>query len=259
MRFVVPVPSVYVQPNPKCFGRQGGATWLNMINDQAAGLGGKVVASTPRDSLYVLDVVYDRDGGKRLEMIVTDTASYSDTAFGYSPWRGSRMRRSSCTCRTGPEDVAHRPHRRLHRLPGRRPRSDRPPPDRTALGGHPSKHRLHPHRGAAPAYDAIRMVSRDGRPTPLGDAIAHYGRIAKTLNILRLADEPGYRRQIKMQANLQEGRHALARKIFHGKQGQLYRDAAVNLLRADGFAVRAQAFLPGGVRPLRDPDATEEE
>ncbi|WP_157855261.1 Tn3 family transposase [Kitasatospora purpeofusca] len=32
--------------------------------------------------------------------------------------------------------------------------------------------------------------------------------------ILRLADEPGYRRQIRTLANLQEGRHALARKIF---------------------------------------------
>nr|WP_223772481.1 Tn3 family transposase [Streptomyces sp. 135] len=76
MRFVVPVPSVYARPNPKYFGRRGGATWLNMINDQAAGLGGKVVAGTPRDSLYVLDVLDDRDGGRRPEMIVTDTASY---------------------------------------------------------------------------------------------------------------------------------------------------------------------------------------
>lgn len=51
MRFVVPVPSVYARPNPKYFGCRGGATWLNMINDQAAGLGGKVVAApraTPR-------------------------------------------------------------------------------------------------------------------------------------------------------------------------------------------------------------------
>ncbi len=72
------------------------------------------------------------------------------------------------------------------------------------------------------AYDVIRMLSRDGRPTPLGDAIAHYGRIAKTLHILCLADEPAYRRKIKVQANLQEGRHALVRKIFHGKYGQLY-------------------------------------
>lgn len=30
----------------------------------------------------MLDVLYDRDGGKRPEMIVTDTASYSDIDFG---------------------------------------------------------------------------------------------------------------------------------------------------------------------------------
>lgn len=122
------------------------------------------------------------------------------------------------------------------------------------------------HTGAVRAYDVIRMLSRDGRPAPLGDAIAHYGRIAKTLHILRLADEPGYRRQMKTQANLQEGRHALARKIFHGRAGQLYQnyqdgmedqigalglvlnalvlfntrymDAAVARLRAVGFDVR---------------------
>ncbi|WP_206061813.1 Tn3 family transposase [Nonomuraea basaltis] len=80
------------------------------------------------------------------------------------------------------------------------------------------------HTGAVRAHDVIRMLSRDGRPTPLGDAIAHHGRIAKTLHILRMADEPGYRRQIKAQANLQEGRHALARKIFHGRNGQLYQN-----------------------------------
>lgn len=110
------------------------------------------------------------------------------------------------------------------------------------------------------------MLSRDGRPTPLGDAIAPYGRIAKTLHIVRLADEPGYRRQIKVRANLQEGPHALARKISHGWAGQLhqryqggmedqigalglvlnalvpfntrYMDDALIQLRADGFEVR---------------------
>jgi hypothetical protein len=34
-----------------------------MVNDQAAGLAGKVVAGTPRDSLNVLDVLDDQDGG----------------------------------------------------------------------------------------------------------------------------------------------------------------------------------------------------
>lgn len=115
MRFVVPAPPVYARPKTRHFGRLGCATWLNMINDQAAGLGGKVVADTPRDSLYVLDVLYDRDGGKRPEMIVTDTASHSDIVFGLLTLAGVRVRAA-----TGgparPEDVAHRPHRRLRRI-----------------------------------------------------------------------------------------------------------------------------------------------
>jgi TnpA family transposase len=304
MRFIVPVPSVYARPNPRYFGRRGGATWLNMINDQAAGLGGKVVAGTPRDSLYVLDVLYDRDDGKRPEMIVTDTASYSDIVFGLLTLAGFAY---------APQ-LADLPDQKMWRI------------DRTAdygaARGRVDLARIERqwedilriigsiHTGAVRAYDVIRMLSRDGRPTPLGDAIAHYGRIAKSLHILRLADEPGYRSQIKAQANLQEGRHALTRKIFHGKTGQLYQryqdgmedqigalglvlnavvlfntrymDAAVNQLRADGFDVRDEDVarlspfvrhhinllgrysfqlpeLPGGLRPLRDKDATDDE
>ena len=44
MRFVVPVPTIYARPNRKFFGPKRGITWLNMINDQAAGLG----AAPPR-------------------------------------------------------------------------------------------------------------------------------------------------------------------------------------------------------------------
>ncbi|WP_331761108.1 Tn3 family transposase (plasmid) [Streptomyces anulatus] len=308
MRFVVPVPSVYARPNPKYFGRRGGATWLNMINDQAAGLGGKVVAGTPRDSLYVLDVLYDRDGGKRPDMIVTDTASYSDIVFGlltlagftYAPQLADlpdqKMWRIDRTADYGAFQDAARGRVDLVRI-------ERHWEDILRIIGSI-------HTGAVRAYDVIRMLSRDGRPTPLGDAIAHYGRIAKTLHILRLADEPAYRRKIKVQANLQEGRHALARKIFHGKAGQLYQryqdgmedqigalglvlnalvlfntrymDAAVTQLRADGFDVRDEDVarlspfvrhhinmlgrysfqlpdLPGGLRPLRDPDVVDNE
>ncbi|MCX4882258.1 Tn3 family transposase [Streptomyces sp. NBC_00847] len=307
MRFVVPVPSVYARPNPKYFGRRGGATWLNMINDQAAGLGGKVVAGTPRDSLYVLDVLYDRDGGKRPEMIVTDTASYSDIVFGLLTLAGFAY---------APQ-LADLPDQKMWRID----RSADYGAFQDAARGRVDLARIERHwedilriigsihTGAVRAYDVIRMLSRDGRPTQLGDAIAHYGRIAKTLHILRLADEPGYRRQIKSQANLQEGRHSLARKIFHGRHGQLYQryqdgmedqigalgyvlnslvlfntrymDAAVNQLRADGFDVRDEDVarlspfvrhhinmhgrysfqlpdLPGGLRPLRDKDTTDE-
>ncbi|GLW98661.1 Tn3 family transposase [Microtetraspora sp. NBRC 16547] len=72
------------------------------------------------------------------------------------------------------------------------------------------------------AYDVMRMIQRDGNPTPLGEAIAHYGRIFKTLYILTYAVEEPYRRDIKGVRNLQESRHALAGKIFHGRKGEIY-------------------------------------
>jgi Tn3 transposase DDE domain len=76
MRFVVPVPSVYARPSRKYFGPKRGVTWLNMINDQAAGLGGKVVAGTVRDSLHMIDVLFNQDGGQRPDIVVSDTGSY---------------------------------------------------------------------------------------------------------------------------------------------------------------------------------------
>jgi TnpA family transposase len=164
----------------------------------------------------VLDVLYDRDGGKRPEMIVTDTASYSDIVFGlltlagfaYAPQLADlpdqKMWRIDRAADYGAFQDAARGRVDLARV-------ERHWEDILRIIGSI-------HTGAVRAYDVIRMLTRNGRP-PLGDAIAHYGRIAKMLHILRLADAPGYRRQIKMQANLQEGRHALARKSSTARPG----------------------------------------
>ena len=66
------------------------------------------------------------------------------------------------------------------------------------------------------------MRQRDGNLTPLGEAIASDGRIFKSLHILVYIDDDSYRRDIKGVRNLQEGRHALAGHVFHGKKGELY-------------------------------------
>jgi hypothetical protein len=66
------------------------------------------------------------------------------------------------------------------------------------------------------------LLQRDGHPTALGEAIAMYGRIFKSLHILSYTGtDETYRRDIKGFRNLQEGRHALARKICHGRKGEL--------------------------------------
>ncbi len=58
--------------------------------------------------------------------------------------------------------------------------------------------------GEVRGHDSIRMLSRDGKPTGLGDAFAHYGRIFKTLHLLQFVSDEGYRRMIGAQLNVTE-------------------------------------------------------
>ncbi|GAB3977062.1 hypothetical protein GCM10029978_065680 [Actinoallomurus acanthiterrae] len=79
------------------------------------------------------------------------------------------------------------------------------------------------YTGTVRAYDVVTMLQRDGHPTALGEALAVYGRIFKSLHILAYIDvDEAYRRDIKHIRNLQEGRHDLARRICHGKKGELF-------------------------------------
>jgi TnpA family transposase len=63
-------------------------------------------------------------------------------------------------------------------------------------------------------------LSHDGRPIPLGDGITHYGRISQSLHALRLADEPGCRRQIKTQGRLASRARSERRRreVIEGEQ-----------------------------------------
>ncbi|MFN2506942.1 MAG: Tn3 family transposase, partial [Acidimicrobiales bacterium] len=219
IRFVVPVRSIDARPNPKYFGRRRGATWLNLINDQSVGLAGMVVSGTPRDSLHLIDLIYRQEAGRRPEVIITDTGSYSDMVFGLLRLLGFDYR----------PQIADLPDAKLWRID---PSADYGPLG-TAARGKIDLERIRRHwpdilrlvasihTGAVSAHDVIRMLAHGGNPTQLGDALAHYGRIFKTLHVLSYVDEEAYRRQIKGMRNLQESRHDLARHIFHGRKGEL--------------------------------------
>jgi TnpA family transposase len=216
IRFVVPVPSIYARPNRKYFGPKRGVTWLNMVNDQAAGLGAKVVSGTARDSLHILDVVFAQDGGQRPEVIVADAGSYSDMVSGLVHLLGMEYRPA----------LADLPDQRLWRVDTRADYG----PLNTAARGKVDLARVSRHwqdvlrvvgsvyTGAVSAYDVLRVLQRDGSATPLGEAIAYYRRIFKSLQVLAFAEDEGYRRDIKGMRNLQEGRYSLAATIFHGQE-----------------------------------------
>ncbi|MEO8222646.1 MAG: Tn3 family transposase [Specibacter sp.] len=246
LRFVVPVRTLDAGPNPHYFGQGRGVTWLNAINDQVSGIGAVVVTGTMRDSLHVLDVILNRDGGPAPQMIATDTASYSDIVFGLFRLLGYQF---------SPR-LADMPDQRLWRLTV----PDGRAADYGALNAVAtnklSAKRIRAqwadmlrvvgslHSGSVAGYDLLRMLGRDGNPTPLGAAFADYGRAAKTLHLLAMydPDDESYRRSIHVQLTVQESRHRMARKIFYGQRGELrqrYREGQEDQLGALGLVLNA--------------------
>jgi Tn3 transposase DDE domain len=81
-----------------------------------------------------------------------------------------------------------------------------------------------------------------GKQSLLGRALGELGRIPKTLHLLTYVDDELYRRSTLTQLNRHEGRHSLARIIFHGQRGELrqrYREGQEDQLGALGLVLNA--------------------
>jgi TnpA family transposase len=263
MRFVVPVRTVHAGPNPKYFGVGRGVTWYNLISDQFSGLNDVTVPGTLRDSLILLSVVLEQQTDLQPTQIMTDTGAYSDVVFGLFRLLGYRF------------------SPRLADVGGSRFWRIDPKADYGLLNPisahHISMEKIAPHwddmlrlagslkLGQVPAAGIMRTLQVGERPTALAKAIAEFGRIDKTLHTLTYIDDEAKRRSTLTQLNRGEGRHSVARAVFHGKRGELrqhyregqedqlgalglvlnmivlwntiYMEAALNQLRAEGYPV----------------------
>jgi len=212
MRFVVPIRTADARANPKYFARHRGVTWLNSVSDQAVGTGGLVLSGTPKDSLHFVDLIYNPDGGSRPDILITDQGSYSDVVFGlvtllgydYRPVLADLPDNTKLWRVTAGADYGRLDHAARGRIDLGKVTRHWPDILRVIASIHTRE---------ISAHDAIRVLQHDGRLTQLGDAIAHYGRIFKTLHVLTLVDDPDYRRQLKGMRNLQEGRHGVGRHV----------------------------------------------
>ena len=264
MRFVVPVRSVHSGPNPKYFGVGRGVTWYNLISNQFSGLNDITVPGTLRDSLILLAVVLEQQTDLQPTQIMTDTGAYSDVVFGlfrllgyrFSPRLadvgGTRFWRIDSKADYGLLNAISAHNISLNKI---EPHWD----DMLRLAGSLKL-------GRVSAAGIMRTLQVGERPTRLAQAIAEFGRIDKTLHTLAYIDDEAKRRGTLTQLNRGEGRHSVARAVFHGKRGELrqhyregqedqlgalglvlnmivlwntsYMEAALNQLRADGFEVK---------------------
>jgi TnpA family transposase len=91
LRFVVPVRTVHVGPNPNYFGFGRGVTWYNLLSDQCSGLNAITVPGTLRHSLILLAIVLEQQTELQPMKIMTDTGAYSDVVFGLFRLLGYRF------------------------------------------------------------------------------------------------------------------------------------------------------------------------
>jgi len=238
IRFVVPVRTVHAGPNPKYFGVGRGVTWYNLLSNQFSGLNDITVPGTLRDSLILLAVVLEQQTNLQPTQIMTDTGAYSDVVFGlfrllgyrFSPRLadigGTRFWRIDSKADYG----------FLNQVSANRINLDKIVPhwdDMLRLAGSLKL-------GRVPATGIMRTLQVGDRPTRLAQAVAEYGRVDKTLHTLNYIDDEAKRRATLSQLNRGEGRHSVARAVFHGKRGELrqhYREGQEDQLGALGLVL----------------------
>ena len=238
LRFRVPVRTINAGPSPKYFGLGAGVTYFNMSSDQFSGLHHIVVPGTLKDGPYLLAVLLEQETSVRPTVIMSDSGSYSDQLFGLFWLFGYQF---------SPR-LADAGDARLWRI------------DRTADYGalnSVARNRVDTglitrhwddllrvagslKMGTVGAIELMRSLQGGSRQSTLARAIGELGRIPKTLHLLDVYDDESYRRRMVTQLNRGEGRHSLARVVFHGQKGELrqrYREGQEDQLGALGLVV----------------------
>lgn len=219
-------------------GHGRGVTWYNLISDQFSGLNAIPVPGTLCDSLVLLAVVLEQQTELQPTQIMTDTGAYSDVVFGLfrllgfrfcprlADVGGTRFWRSHPEAGYGELNGLARQSVKLNLIAEHWD-------DLLRLAGSLKLGRI-------PATGIMRTLQTADRPTRMAQAWAEFGRIEKTLHTLTYIDDETKRRATLTQLNRGEGRHSLARAVFHGKRGELrqrYREGQEDQLGALGLVV----------------------
>lgn len=240
LRFIVPVRTLNAGPNRKYFHADRGVTYYNFTSDQFTGFHAIVIPGTLRDSMFILDGLLEHQTQLQPVEVMTDTAGVSDVVFGlfwllgyqFSPRLAdlgeARFWRMDPRADYGVLQTIARARVNTNLIA-------RNWDDLLRVAGSL-------HQGTISASELLRSLLRSRRPSTLARALAALGRIPKTLYMLAYIDDEQYRRRILTQLNRGEGRHSVARAVFHGQRGELrqrYREGQEDQLGALGLVVNA--------------------
>jgi TnpA family transposase len=206
---------------PRYFGYGRGVTFYTWTSDQFSQYGTKVIPATVRDATYVLDEILDNETELPIVEHTTDTAGYTELVFALFDLLGLQF--APRIRDLGDQHLyrVDRTHTYRHlgpRLKGtiKRDRILRRWDDLLRVAGSLKL-------GWVTASLFISKLQAYPRQNSLTRALQEYGRLIKTLFILRYLESEEYRRRINAQLNKGEALHALRRFLFFANEGKIRR------------------------------------
>lgn len=220
-RFPVAVKNAQAAALPRYFGYGRGVTFYTWTSDQFSQYGNKVIPSTTRDATYLLDGILDNETDLTILEHTTDTAGYTEVIFALFDLLGlsfaPRIR-----------DVADQ---QLYRVKRQMSDATLKPLFKRRI----NRQLILDHwdemlrvagslkQGWVTASLFISKLRSFSEPNRLLQALQEYGRLIKTVFILRYLNSEDYRRRINRQLNRGESMHSLRRFLLFARQGELRR------------------------------------
>jgi TnpA family transposase len=204
---------------PRYFGYGKGVTFYTWTADQFSQYGTKVIPATVRDATYVLDEILDNETELPILEHTTDTAGYTEIVFALFDLLGLQF---------SPR-IRDLGDQRLFRLD----RQKRHPHLAPLLRGRINRDRILRNwdnllrvagslkRGWVTASLLIGKLQSYPRKNRLTRALQEYGRLVKTVFILRYLESADYRRRILGQLNKGEALHGLREFLLFANKGTL--------------------------------------
>ena len=218
-RFPVAVKTANATALPKYFGYGKGLTFYSWTSDQYSQFGTKVVPATMRDATVVLDKILDNETELPLNRHSTDTSGYTEIIFALFDLLGLQFAPRI-------RDIADQTLYRLEKP------ADTPRVNKLIKG------KLNPDlfvnswddllrlagsmkMGWVTASLLIKKFHAMPKQNSLVKSLQEYGRMIKTIFILRYLASEDYRREINAQLNKGELLHALRRYLFVANEAQI--------------------------------------
>ena len=207
--------------NPRYFGLGQGVTFYTWTSDQFSQYGSKAIPTTLRDATFVLDAILDNETDLAIAEHSTDTSGYTELVFAVFDLLGLRF---TSRIRDLKEQTLYRSRQRnLSATPNLAPclTGVLHEPPIAAQWDELLRFVGSLKLGYVTASLVIQKLQAYPRQHPLLKALQAYGRLPKTLHILRWYSQQAVRQTTSRQLNKNESLHELRAHLAFANQGKL--------------------------------------